>query len=108
VDYDRTMTLVAETTDANGKRAFAGMGQLTKLQGTNDAEFAILISDQYQRTGVGTELLARLLEVGKDEEVERIVAEILPENEGMRRVCAKLGFTLNKTRDNVIFAEIKL
>ena len=108
VDYDRTMTLVAETTDANGKRAFAGMGQLTKLQGTNDAEFAILISDQYQRTGVGTELLARLLAVGRDEELERVVAEILPENEGMRRVCAKLGFTLTKTRDNVIFAEIKI
>ncbi len=68
------------------------MGQLTKLQGTNDGEFAVLVSDEYQRTGLGTELLRRLLLIGRDEKLERVVAEMLPENEGMRRVCAKLGF----------------
>ena len=109
VDYDREMSLVAEMHDKQGQLQIVGMGQLTKLQGTNDGEFAILINDQYQRTGLGTELLARLLQVGRDEELERVVAEILPENEGMRRVCTKLGFSFSKVPDsNVIFAEIVL
>ena len=106
VDYDRQITLVAERRDDRGRLQIVGMGQLTKLQGTLDGEFAILVNDQYQRTGLGTELLTRLLQVGRDEGLERVVAEILPENEGMRRVCTKLGFSFKKIQDtNVIFAE---
>jgi acetyltransferase len=96
VDYDREMALVAERKDDRGRTQIVGMGQLTKLQGTNDGEFAILIGDQYQRTGLGTELLTRLIQIGRDEKLDRIVAEILPENEGMRRVCQKLGFEFSK------------
>ena len=109
VDYDRQMSLVAERRDERGQIQIVGMGQLTKLQGTADGEFAILVNDQYQRTGLGTELLTRLLQVGRDEGLERIIAEVLPENEGMRRICTKLGFSFKKIQDtNVIFAEIKL
>jgi acetyltransferase len=109
VDYDREMALVAERKDDRGRTQIVGMGQLTKLQGTDDGEFAILIGDQYQRTGLGTELLARLIQIGRDEKLERIVAEILPENEGMRRVCQKLGFAFSKVQgSNTIFAELQL
>ncbi len=109
VDYDREMALVAEMRDDKGHTQIVGMGQLSKLQGTTDGEFALLINDKYQRTGLGTELLARLLDIGRDEKLERVVAEILPENEGMRRVCAKLGFKFSKVPDsNTIYAEIDL
>jgi acetyltransferase len=38
-----------------------------------------------------------------------MVLVVLPENEGMRRICTKLGFSFKKIQDtNVIFAEIKL
>jgi acetyltransferase len=109
VDYDREMALVAERKDDRGRTQIVGMGQLTKLQGANDGEFAILIGDQYQRTGLGTELLTRLIQIGRDEKLDRIVAEILPENEGMRRVCQKLGFEFSKAPgSNTIFAELSL
>jgi acetyltransferase len=109
VDYDREMALVAEMKDEKGHAQIVGMGQLTKLQGTAEGEFALLINDKYQRTGLGTELLARLLDIGRDEKLEKVVAEILPENEGMRRVCAKLGFQFSKVPDsNTIYAEIEL
>ena len=109
VDYDREMALVAEMKDEKGHIQIVAMGQLTKLQGTTDGEFALLVNDKYQRTGLGTELLARLLNIGRDEKLERVVAEILPENEGMRRVCTKLGFKFSKVPDsNTIYAEIAL
>jgi acetyltransferase len=109
VDYDREMALVAELKNGSGHREIVGMGQLTKLQGTNEGEFALLINDKYQRTGLGTELLSRLLDIGRDEELDKVVAEILPENEGMRRVCTKLGFKFSKVPDsNTIYAEIEL
>jgi acetyltransferase len=54
-------------------------------------------------------MLSRLIQIGRDEKLERIVAEILPENEGMRRVCQKLGFEFSKVPgSNVIFAELTL
>ncbi len=92
IDYDREMALVAERRDAHGRPEIVGMGQLTKLQGTTDAEFSVLVSDEYQRTGLGTEILRQLLLIARNEGIERVMAEVLPENEGMRRVCARLGF----------------
>lgn len=40
-------------------------------------------------------LLRRLFDVGRDWVVEHIVAEILPDNVRMRKVCAGLGFTFH-------------
>lgn len=109
IDYDREMNLVAERRNEDGTSAIIGLGQLTKLHGSREAEFAILISDEYQRQGVGTELLTRLVQFGRDEKLERIVAEILPENEGMKRVSARVGFKMHMNRDEgVIEAALPL
>ena len=109
IDYDREMNLVAECCKADGTCEIIALGQLTKLHGSRDAEFAILISDNYQRQGLGTELLTRLVEFGRQENLEHIVAEILPENEGMKRVSTRLGFTMHMNRtEGVIEAMLKL
>ncbi len=57
VDYNREMALVAVLIDPKTKRPqIIAHGQLTKLHGSNDAEFAIQVRDAYQGTGLGTEL----------------------------------------------------
>ncbi|MEZ4581803.1 MAG: GNAT family N-acetyltransferase [Caldilineaceae bacterium] len=66
-DYDREKTLVAERQDERGRAEILGMGQLTKIHGSAVAEFALLISDKHQRTGLGTKLLSTLLEIGRHE-----------------------------------------
>jgi acetyltransferase len=110
IDYDREMALVVESRDADtGDRAILGVGRLGKLFGRNEAEFALVISDQAQGKGLGTELLRRLIAVGRDEKLDRITAEILPENTEMQRVCKKLGFQLHHaTGEAVIRAVIEL
>ncbi len=108
VDYNREMALVAVRTDPKRNRPqIIAHGQLTKLHGSNDAEFAIQVRDEYQGTGLGTELLQRLLEIARDEGIERVLAEIMPENTGMRRICTKLGFSFTRLPDsNNVLAEI--
>ena len=110
VDYNREMALIAVRTDPkNGRPQAIAHGQLTKLHGSADAEFAIQVRDDYQGTGLGTELLERLLEIARNEGIERVVAEIMPENVGMRRICTKLGFTFHRLPDSQnILAEINL
>jgi acetyltransferase len=94
IDYDRGMALVAERENADGVRELLGIGRLTRVHGTNEAEMAVLVSDDFQGRGLGTELLRRLLEVGRQEKVERITADILAENRSMQRICERLGFQL--------------
>jgi acetyltransferase len=94
-DYDREIALVAEQRDAtNAEASIVGIGRLIKTPGTDEAEFAILISDAVQGQGLGTELLRQLVEVGRAESVHRITADILPDNRSMQRIAQKLGFQL--------------
>ena len=71
-----------------------GVGRLSKIRGTSEAEFALVVSDRFQGLGLGTELLSRLLQVGRDENINRIFGDILPENIEMQRICEKLGFKM--------------
>jgi acetyltransferase len=96
IDYDREMALVAER-GSGDEREILGVGRLSKLSGGNQAaEFAILVSDAFQGHGLGTELLQRLIAVGRPEGLERIVGFISPENDGMQRVARNLGFILKR------------
>lgn len=108
LDYDREMALVAEREHPDtGTHEILAVGRLSKLRGLNEAEFAILISDPFQHQGLGAELLRHLLDVGRQEQLDRISAQILPENGAMQRICEKLGFRLQRTAD-VVKAAIDL
>lgn len=95
IDYAREMALVAERPDADGAPVILGVGRLMKLRNTNEAEFAILIADSYQGQGLGPELLRRLVQIGRDEKLSRIVASIDIENREMRVVSERAGFTVS-------------
>jgi len=95
-DYDRQIALVAEVSPAGkGAPQIVAVARLMRLPATRDAEFALLLNDAVQGQGLGRALLERLFEVGRDWGLQRIVAEILPDNTRMRKVCASLGFTFH-------------
>ncbi len=89
-DYDRDIALVAVHGDA-----ILAVGRLRRINAT-DAELAVLISDEYQGRGLGTELSRRLVEIARAEKIERVIAEILAENIHMQRVCRELGFRMDQ------------
>jgi acetyltransferase len=94
-DYDREIALVAENTDAKtGQKQILGVGRLSRLHGLDEAEFALLVSDRFQKQGLGTELLKRLVQIGRAEKLARINAVILSDNHAMQHVSRKAGFKL--------------
>ena len=96
------MALVADYKNPEtGEHEILGVGRLSKLPGTDEAEFGMLVSDRFHNQGLGTELLRRLLQVGRDEKLARITAEILPDNHVMQHLCKKLGFCLERESDVV-------
>jgi acetyltransferase len=110
VDYDREIALVAEQKNpASGEHELLGVGRLTKQPGTEEAQFAILVSDPVQSRGLGSELLRRLIDIGRKEKLRRITAEILTDNYPMQKVCERLGFRLERdAEEGVVKAQIEL
>jgi len=99
-DYDREMALVAELTDPNtGERRIIGVGRMNKLHTRNEAEVAALVSDQYQKMGLGHELLRRVVQVARDEKLSQVSAEMLPDNIAMQAVFRRLGFNIRADED---------
>lgn len=97
IDYDREMALVADRVNPEtGENEIIGVGRLSKLHGTDEAEFSMLVADQFQRRGLGTELLRRLIQIGRDEKLDRITADILTDNMAMQRISQKLGFHMER------------
>ncbi len=98
IDYDRDIVLAATSQNQDTSEILA-IGRLSKLHGTNEAEFALIVGDHYQHQGLGTELLRRILEIGKEEQLDAIVGYILNSNDKMQSICRKLGFQLYPDRD---------
>ena len=92
-DYDREMAFVAEIKEpGNGHQEIIGVGRLVKSHGINQAEFAVLIADTHQGSGLGTVMLKRLVEFAKDEGLAQVVGSVLPGNKRMLQITKELGF----------------
>lgn len=102
IDYDREMVLVAEHKNPrSGEIEIAAVGRLTKSHGYNDAEFGIIVSDKFQGQGLGSEILQRLIDVGRLENIATIVGYILASNAPMLSLAERLGFQLTQEVDVV-------
>lgn len=110
IDYDQEMALVADyASPETGQHEILGVGRLIKAHHESSAEFALLIADRFQHQGLGTELLRRLIQVGRDEKLQRLTGDILAENQGMQAVCRKLGFHLRYSpADHTMKADLEL
>ena len=98
--YDREMVLVAGRTDpSTGECRIVAVGRMNKLHSGNEAEVAILVSDQYQQLGLGSELLRRVIQIARDEKLTRVSAEMLTDNIAMQIITKRLGFRVRTVED---------
>jgi acetyltransferase len=102
-DYDREIALVVEF----GGEILA-VGRLSKAHLANEAELAVLIVDEYQGHGLGTQIWDQLLEIARFEKLDQVTAEILAGNRQMLDVCRQFGFHLEPVMDGVIHGVLRL
>ena len=94
IDYTREMALIA-TRSVNGRERQIGVARYVKDENApGDAEFAIVLADDWQGRGLGKKLLASLLAAARVSGVRRAVATTLSTNDGMLALARRLGFTL--------------
>jgi RimJ/RimL family protein N-acetyltransferase len=93
VDQDRDISVVAvirDDTEAETER-IVGAGRYLLNRNTNEAEFALLIKDEYQNKGVGTFLLNHLMRIAKSKGVDAFIAYVHPQNQPMIRFLHRTG-----------------
>jgi acetyltransferase len=110
VDYDREMALVAEQRDdKTGVSEILAVGRLHLLHGTQDFEATVVVIDEAQHLGLGSELMKRAVDIARSEGGRRVVASILPENEDMHSIFKRLGFAVEKIEGKELLrAELEL
>jgi acetyltransferase len=103
-DYDREIALVAELKVAKGEeKKILGVGRLSKQHALGEAEFAVLVSDEWHEQGLGTELLKRLIEIGRDEKLTKLSGQVLADNHEMHHICRKVGFKVVHDSESNMF-----
>lgn len=65
-------------------------------------ELSITVVDAYQGMGVGTQLMDALLELARQRGVDRIVADVLRENTGMRTLVNRYRSVVQRSGDPLV------
>ncbi|WP_411285299.1 GNAT family N-acetyltransferase [Lapillicoccus sp.] len=97
VDHVARVALVATV-----RGDIVGIGRFDKIDAVS-AEVAFNISDHFQGRGIGSVLLEHLAMIGQELDVERFVAEVLPQNRKMINVFREAGYEVShRFEDGVI------
>ncbi len=109
IDYAHEMALVAVVEQPDGTQAIAGLIQSQMSSFASRARFAIVVTDQWQRHGIGSHLVTKLIDVAKAEGLTLLRAAFLPENGNLKHLFEKFGFRIvNVSPDEPLYAEIDL
>jgi acetyltransferase len=84
------------------------VGRLQKQHLVNQAELAVLIVDEYQGLGLGTEMTRSLVEIARIERLDRVTLDVLAENRQMLEVCLGLGFHLEHEGAGVVHGVLEI
>jgi acyl-CoA hydrolase/GNAT superfamily N-acetyltransferase len=98
VDYAEEMVLLA-VLEREETEEVIGLGQYSIDESTHFAEVALVVRDDYQDKGVGTELITHLAYLAKRQGVAGFTAEVLAESQAMMRLLDKTQLGLEKKWD---------
>lgn len=97
VDYVDRLAFIVE----DGERLVA-VGRYDRIPGTNEAEVAFLVADEYQHHGLGQLLLKHLAEAARPRGITHFSAETQADNRGMLGVFKESGFPLKSSIEDEV------
>ena len=96
IDYmaQKTILVIIEKDE---KEFVAGMGQYSIDEKSHSAEVALVVRDEFQNKGIGTELLSYLAHLAKRDGLFAFSAEVLVENKPVIHLLEKSGFDIERS-----------
>jgi hypothetical protein len=86
-------------------RRIAGHAIYVRLPGSERAEVAVEVADDFHHLGLATLLVIRLAEFAGDRQITHFFAEVLPENRDMLAVFRDGFAAVTRTREDVLEVE---
>ncbi len=96
IDYTKEVVILATVKEAELEKV-VGVGQYGINESTHSAEVSLVVRDDHQNQGIGTEVLSYLTFLAKREGLLGFTAEVLMENKPMLHLFEKMGFDIQKT-----------
>lgn len=91
IDYAREMALLA-LTEIDGREVELGVARYAINPEGASCEFALVVSDQWQKQGIGHKLMDVLMDVARGTGVKVMEGEVLKTNRPMLKLVEGLGF----------------
>jgi acetyltransferase len=95
IDYDRHIALVA-IAENQPEEKMLGVARIIKDRNLKEAEFSVVVADQWQGKGIGAALLQRCLSIARQQGLEKVTGVVLAENTQMLALGKKMGFKSKK------------
>lgn len=92
IDYDRELAFVAVIEEDQRERIIGDV-RFSRQPDLENAEMAVLVSDQWQGHGIGKKLCEYCIGIAKEYGLKKIYMEILRDNTRMLHRAKQLGFT---------------
>lgn len=91
LDYDREMAFVA-VIEEGGRETEIGVTRYIANPDGESCEFALVVTDLWQRRGLGRKLMGLLIDVARARGFREMIGDVLAENRRMLELCTELGF----------------
>lgn len=92
------ITLLAVVQD-KGEEIAIGMAQYVADPYPQRCEFAVVVADAWQRSGIATRLIRNLICIARAAGIERFEGDVLADNEPMRQLLIGMDFTIGPHPD---------
>jgi acetyltransferase len=111
IDYDREMALVAVLTTRtveddgsfNETESIIGVSRYIANPDRSSCEFSLLVDDKFSGQGLGTRLMAEIMDIARDRGMSEIVGLVLRKNRPMLKLMASLEFEIRPYDDDPEF-----
>ncbi|RYF57212.1 MAG: GNAT family N-acetyltransferase, partial [Comamonadaceae bacterium] len=106
VDYHRELALVAATRVPNPanrghpQEVIIGLAHYLRNPDGQGAEYALVIGDDWQRRGLGANLMGMLIAAAREQQLAYIDGVVLAENRPMLALMTRLGFKVDREPDD--------
>jgi acetyltransferase len=94
IDYDREIALIA-LIEQEGETVQIGLSRYATNPDATSCEFAVVVADEFQHSGVGRYLMERLIDTARARGLQQMKGVFLSSNERMLRFVKHLGFELH-------------
>jgi ribosomal protein S18 acetylase RimI-like enzyme len=92
VDYNERFALVATTHRPADRERILGVARYDRAAGTDIAEVAVAVIDEFQRRGLGGALLGILAHAAREHGIKTFSLIVMPENQQMLGLLRKMGW----------------